>query len=85
MHVFDDSQFDFQTYVVFIANKRIDIIQSLEGRFEESVIAYLFLLNVLPILIIPMTWIETRKFTEVLNNWTEFEVIRIFPIHYNVF
>lgn len=59
----------------FIANDRIDIIQSLEGRFEESVIAYLFLLNILPILIIPMTWIETAKFTDVLNNWTEFEVI----------
>lgn len=58
----------------FIARDRIDIIQSLEGRFEESVIAYLFLLNILPILIIPMTWIETSKFTDVLNNWTEFEV-----------
>lgn len=65
----------FQTYVSFIAIDRIEIIQSLEGRFEESVIAYLFLLNISPILIIPMTWIETRKFTEVLNNWTEFEVI----------
>lgn len=64
----------FQTYVYFIAQNRIDIIQSLEGRFEESVIAYLFLLNILPIFIIPMTWIETQKFTDVLNNWTEFEV-----------
>lgn len=62
----------------FIASDRIDIIQSLEGRFEESVIAYLFLLNILPILIIPMTWIETAKFTDVLNNWTEFEVTFIF-------
>lgn len=53
---------------------RIRIVQSLEGRFEESVIAYLFLLNILPILIIPMIWLETEKFTEVLNNWTEFEV-----------
>lgn len=62
----------------FIASDRIDIIQSLEGRFEESVIAYLFLLNILPILIIPMTWIETAKFTDVLNNWTEFEVTLFF-------
>lgn len=58
----------------FIAYDRIQIVQSLEGRFEESVIAYLFLINILPILIIPMVWIETGKFTEVLNNWTEFEV-----------
>lgn len=77
-HFFEKSQekiqLQFQTYVFFIARNRIEIIQSLEGRFEESVIAYLFLLNTLPILIIPMTWIETRKFTDVLNNWTEFEV-----------
>lgn len=50
------------------------MVKSLKGSFEESVIAYLFLLNILPILIIPMMWLETGKFTEVLNNWTEFEV-----------
>lgn len=61
-------------YVGFIAYDRIRIVQELEGRFEESVIAYLFLINILPILIIPMIWIETGKFTDVLNNWTEFEV-----------
>lgn len=59
----------------YIALDRIHIVQSLEGRFEESVIAYLFLLNILPILIIPMVWLETEKFTDVLNNWTEFEVM----------
>lgn len=53
---------------------RIKIVQSLEGRFEESVIAYLFLVNILPICIIPMIWIETKKVAQVLNDWTDFEV-----------
>lgn len=71
---------DLKIYVGFIAYDRISIVQSIEGRFEESVIAYLFLINIFPILIIPMVWIETGKFTEVLNNWTEFEVIMEFGI-----
>lgn len=58
----------------FIALDRINVVKSIKGSFEEAVIAYLFLLNILPILIIPMMWMETGKFCEVLNNWTEFEV-----------
>lgn len=50
-------------------------MRSLKGSFEESVIAYLFLLNIFPILIIPIMWIETKKFCQVLNNWTDFEVV----------
>lgn len=53
---------------------RVKIVQSLEGRFEESVIAYLFLVNILPIIIVPMIWSETGKFAEVLNDWADFEV-----------
>lgn len=37
-------------------------------------IAYLFLVNILPVFIIPMMWAETGRFTEVLNSWTDFEV-----------
>ncbi|KAG4065698.1 hypothetical protein HA402_012376 [Bradysia odoriphaga] len=62
-------------YVVFIAINRITIVRSLEGKFEESVIAYLFLVNILPVFIIPMIWAETGRFTEVLNAWTDFEII----------
>lgn len=63
-----------QSYVIYVGINRIKIVQSLEGRFEESVIAYLFLVNILPILIVPMIWTETSKFTKVLNDWTDFEV-----------
>lgn len=63
------------TYVIFIAINRIKVVQSLDGRFEESVIAYLFLVNILPVFIIPMMWTETGRFTLVLNSWTDFEVI----------
>lgn len=63
-----------QSYVIYVGINRIKIVQSLEGRFEESVIAYLFLVNILPILIVPMIWTETGKFTKVLNDWTDFEV-----------
>lgn len=63
-----------QCYVTYVAIHRVTVVQSLEGRFEESVIAYLFLINILPLLIIPLIWIETPKFTQVLNDWTDFEV-----------
>lgn len=63
-----------QCYVIYVGIHRIEVVQSLEGRFEESVIAYLFLVNILPILIVPMIWTETGKFTKVLNDWTDFEV-----------
>lgn len=68
---------NIQIYVIYVASNRIKIVQSLEGRFEESVIAYLFLVNILPICIIPMIWIETKKVAQVLNDWTDFEVISI--------
>lgn len=67
--------FMLQTYVVFIAINRINIVRSLEGRFEEAVIAYLFLVNILPVCIIPLIWMETGKFAVVLNDWTEFEIL----------
>ncbi|KFB40736.1 AGAP001915-PA-like protein [Anopheles sinensis] len=61
-------------YIVFIALNRIEIVRTLEGRFEESVIAYLFIVNILPILIIPLMWYETRKVASVVNGWVDFEV-----------
>lgn len=53
---------------------RIGIISNLEGRFEEAVIAYLFLVNILPIFIIPLMWAETKKIASVMNDWNDFEV-----------
>lgn len=54
---------------------RINIVRTLEGRFEEAVIAYLFIVNISPIIIIPMMWYETRKVVVILNNWTDFEIM----------
>lgn len=65
----------FQIYVAFIMISRIDIVRTLEGRFEEAVIAYLFIVNILPLIIIPLMWYETRKVSNLLNNWVDFEVL----------
>lgn len=45
----------------------------MEGKFEEAVIAYLFIVNILPVIIIPLMWYECRKVTTVLNSWCDFE------------
>uniref|UniRef100_A0A182N5Z3 Gustatory receptor n=1 Tax=Anopheles dirus TaxID=7168 RepID=A0A182N5Z3_9DIPT len=62
-------------YIAFILMNRIEIVRTLEGRFEESVIAYLFIVNILPMLIIPLMWYETRKVAGVVNGWTDFETV----------
>ncbi|XP_053693674.1 gustatory and odorant receptor 24 [Sabethes cyaneus] len=62
-------------YVIFILIGKIHMVRTLEGRFEEAVIAYLFIVNVLPLLIIPMMWYESRKVVDLLNDWVEFEVL----------
>lgn len=72
-----NNNFDFyatKTYVIYVAVNRIQIVRSLEGRFEEAVIAYLFLVNILPVCIVPLIWTETHKLSNVLNAWTDFEV-----------
>lgn len=64
----------FKCYVLYVAINRINIVRSLEGRFEEAVIAYLFLVNILPVCIVPLIWTETQKLCDVLNEWMDFEV-----------
>uniref|UniRef100_A0A336LIB2 Gustatory receptor n=1 Tax=Culicoides sonorensis TaxID=179676 RepID=A0A336LIB2_CULSO len=59
--------------IVYVLLHRIKIIQTLEGKFEEAVIAYLFIVNILPVIIIPLMWYECHKVANVLNSWTEFE------------
>lgn len=58
----------------FVALNRLKIIRNLEGRFEEAIIAYLFLVNLVPVLIIPMMWYEAKKVAQLLNHWSDFEV-----------
>ncbi|XP_055696779.1 gustatory and odorant receptor 24 [Phlebotomus papatasi] len=63
------------TYVVFVVIKRIAIVRNLEGRFEEAVIAYLFIVNLLPVIIVPMMWYEATKVVVVWNHWSDFELL----------
>ncbi|XP_055843751.1 gustatory and odorant receptor 63a isoform X1 [Episyrphus balteatus] len=62
-------------YVGYVADNRIQIVSSLKGPFEEAVIAYLFLVNILPIILIPIMWSETRKIAGLLNDWNDFEIL----------
>ncbi|XP_037947265.1 gustatory and odorant receptor 63a-like [Teleopsis dalmanni] len=62
-------------YVVFVANNRINIVTSLTGPFEEAVIAYLFLVNILPIFLVPIMWWEAKKIATLLNDWDDFEIL----------
>ncbi|XP_017863710.1 PREDICTED: gustatory and odorant receptor 63a [Drosophila arizonae] len=62
-------------YVGYVANNRIHAVRSLSGPFEEAVIAYLFLVNILPIIVIPILWWEARKIARLFNDWDDFEVL----------
>ncbi|KAM7354902.1 gustatory receptor 63a isoform 2-T2 [Cochliomyia hominivorax] len=62
-------------YVAYVANNRIVIVTSLSGPFEEAVIAYLFLVNILPIFLIPIMWWEIRKICVLINDWDDFEIL----------
>lgn len=53
---------------------RIKSISDLEGKFVEAVIGYLFIVNLLPLIIVPLMWYESPKIAEILNSWAEFEV-----------
>lgn len=63
-----------QIYSSYILMNRIAIVRTLEGRFEEAVIAYLFIVNLLPIIIVPLMWYESQKVAAIFNSWADFEV-----------
>lgn len=54
---------------------RLHIISGLKGPFEEAVIAYLFLVNIFPIALVPLLWLETPKIAKVWNDWNDFEIL----------
>lgn len=61
-------------YASYIGVTRLHIVKTSEGRFEEAVVAYLFIVNLLQIFFIPILWYESRKIARVLNDWNDFEV-----------
>lgn len=63
-------------YASYIGVTRLHIVKTSEGRFEEAVVAYLFIVNLLQIFFIPILWYESRKIARVLNDWNDFEVYR---------
>lgn len=63
-----------QIYSSYILTDRIDSIGDLEGKFVEAVIGYLFIVNLLPLIIVVIMWYESPKIAEILNSWAEFEV-----------
>lgn len=69
--------FPVQVFVAYVAKNRISIVSSLSGPFEEAVIAYLFLVNILPLILVPILWWEARKIAKLWNDWDDFEVTLI--------
>ncbi|XP_077294944.1 gustatory receptor 63a [Arctopsyche grandis] len=61
-------------YIIYISMHRGKVMKSAEGRFEEAVIAYLFTVQLFPLVMIPIMWYETKKIAEVLNSWSDFEI-----------
>lgn len=67
-------------HVAWVLMQRIEIKQEGKSngdtgsRFEEAVIAYLFIVYLLPIFMIPILWYETKKIVSVFNDWKKFEV-----------
>ncbi|RLZ02143.1 Gustatory receptor 25 [Cephus cinctus] len=66
--------FALTAHVLYVAWNRIRIVGAVEGRFEESVIAYLFIVYLMPNFLIPLLWYETPKHAECFNHWKEFQI-----------
>jgi hypothetical protein len=61
--------------VWFTNNKRLDAIRKANGRFEESVDAYILFVYLVPLAYLPFTyWREASKAAVYMNKWIQFEV-----------
>lgn len=65
------------SFIIYIKWDRIELVRTVEGRFEEAVIFYLFTVYLLPIVCCPMIWYESRKVSKVFTDWIVFEKIYI--------
>lgn len=63
------------SYITYMKYNKLDEVTTVEGRFEEAVIDYLFELYLLPIFINVITWFEVKKQARVLNEIKAFEKI----------
>lgn len=60
-------------YVGYINWDKVEMVTSAEGKFEEAVIDYLFTVYLLPVVLIPITWFESRRMGSVFTDWVSFE------------
>lgn len=63
------------SYIAYIKTDKVEIVNMSEGRFEEAVIDYLFTIYLIPIVICPLSWYESRSMNKVFNDWIVFEKI----------
>lgn len=61
-------------YILYLSLNKVQILRTADGKFEEAVIEYLFTVYLFPLTAIPIMWYETRKISNVLNSWIDFEV-----------
>lgn len=61
------------THLLYVVWNRIKVVQRVQGRFEEAVIAYLFIVYLLPNFLVPIFWFETRKHVNCYNHWMDFQ------------
>jgi hypothetical protein len=61
--------------VWFTNENRMQAIRKANGRFEDSVDAYMLFAYLVPLAYLPFThWAETAKVTKYLNDWSTFQV-----------
>lgn len=60
-------------YIGYIKWDKVEMVRSAEGRFEEAVIDYLFTVYLIPIIVNPIVWYESRKLANVITDWVYFE------------
>nr|QHN69213.1 gustatory receptor 7 [Sirex nitobei] len=61
-------------HVLYAMWNRIKVVVAVEGRFEEAVIAYLFIVYLMPNFLIPIFWYEAPKNAECFNHWRDFQI-----------
>jgi hypothetical protein len=69
-------------FAMWVTNEnRMQTIRNANGRFEDSVDAYMLFVYLVPLVYLPFThWAETAKVAKYLNDWSTFQVR--FPIFY---
>lgn len=60
-------------FIGYVQWDNVELVRSAEGRFEEAVIDYLFIVYLIPIVINPIIWYQAKKHSAVLEEIYNFE------------